>query len=179
METSTNGDLNLSRRNLLVVGAGVAGAVGLGLATAGPAMATEQSDWRWCNRCQCLFYSGNWTTGWCTQGGGHDYEGSGNYTPTYGSGSGQHYWRWCHKCQSMCYGGGNGHGRCPAHGGHDWSGSGDYYIEWGNPQHGEQEGWRYCRKCYCLCYADFNSGHCPSGGSHNWNGSYNYYLAHQ
>jgi hypothetical protein len=179
MDLPTGSGPSLSRRMLMTAGAGVVGAVGLGLAGAVPATAAEQNDWYWCNRCQCLFYGGNYTTGWCTRGGGHNYQGSGNYTPSYGSGSGQHGWRWCNKCQSMWYGGSSGRGSCPSGSGHRGQGSGDYRIEYGNPKHGEQEGWRWCNKCYCLCYSGNGNGYCPKGGKHNYNGSGDYYLAYQ
>ena len=39
-----------------------------------------QSNWRWCYRCQGLYFAGSPTSGWCPAGGGHDYTGSGNYS---------------------------------------------------------------------------------------------------
>jgi hypothetical protein len=179
MDTTPTFDLALSRRALMTAGARVVGAVGLGLSTAAPALAATQSGWRWCNRCQTLFYGENYTTGWCTEGGGHNYRGSGNYTPTYGSGPGQREWRWCSKCQSLWYGGSPKRGRCPAGDGHSSQGSGDYHIQYGDPKHGEQPGWRWCNKCYCLCYSGNGRGPCPGGGRHNFNGSGSYYLAYE
>jgi hypothetical protein len=38
-----------------------------------------QGDWRWCNKCQGLFYAGNATSGFCPEGGGHDYANSQDY----------------------------------------------------------------------------------------------------
>jgi hypothetical protein len=177
MDATSSPDLTLSRRTLMTAGAGAVGAVSLGLATAAPAMAAQQSGWRWCNRCECLFYGNNYTTGWCSEGGGHNYRGSGNYTPHYGSGSGQHYWRWCTKCQSLWYGGSSSRGYCSSGGGHSSDGSGDYRIEYGDPKHGEQPGWRWCNKCYCLCYYG-SKGSCPKGGTHNYSASQKYYLPH-
>jgi len=171
----------LGRRALLTGAAGMAGALGLGFATALPAAAARQTDWRWCNRCQCLFYAGNYTTGWCTQGGGHDYRDSYRYRCNYGSGSqGHSRWRWCNKCQSLFYGGTSSRGRCPAGGGHDWEGSYNYFIEYGNSDDDdEQEGWRWCNKCYCMCFSGNGNGRCPSGGRHNFRGSYHYYFSYQ
>jgi hypothetical protein len=103
---SSVGSRVLSRRGMLTGAAGLASVAALGVTTAAPAFAAQQGDWRWCNRCQCLFYGGNYTTGWCVRGGGHNYEGSGEYLPHYNYQSGQDDWRWCHKCQSMWYGGG-------------------------------------------------------------------------
>jgi len=80
---SSVGSPKLSRRGMLTGAAGVASVAALGLSTAAPAFADQQRGWRWCNRCQCLFYGGNYTTGWCVRGGGHNYEGSGEYLPHY------------------------------------------------------------------------------------------------
>ena len=66
--TSTEAATSLSRRAVLVGGAGMAGALALGVVAAAPATAAQQDGWRWCNRCQCLFYSDNYTSGWCCRG---------------------------------------------------------------------------------------------------------------
>jgi len=46
-------------------------------------MAAQDENWRRCNKCQGLFYTGNPTFGTCPTGGGHDYSGSANYSLTY------------------------------------------------------------------------------------------------
>jgi hypothetical protein len=38
--------------------------------------AAQQGGWRWCNKCEGLFYSGGYTSGNCPAGGGHDSSGS-------------------------------------------------------------------------------------------------------
>ncbi len=38
---------------------------------------TVQNGWRWCNKCQGLFLTGNPNLGWCPAGGGHDYGAAG------------------------------------------------------------------------------------------------------
>lgn len=180
--------LELSRRTWLTAGAATVGALGLGVASAAPASADQQSGWRWCNRCQCLFYGDNYTTGWCTEGGGHNYQGSGNYTPGYGRREpGQPDWCWCNRCQSMWWGGSSSDGACPADGrrgrgrGHSKDGSGNYHIEYGrNPGGRKQQGWRWCRQCYCLCYSGNGSGSCPGGRrGHDFSGSGNYWMPHR
>jgi hypothetical protein len=40
----------------------------------------RQSGWRWCRKCQGLFFFGNQTSGVCAAGGGHDAEGSAEYS---------------------------------------------------------------------------------------------------
>lgn len=42
-----------------------------------------QSEWRFCNRCRCLWWGGNGVIGACTAGGGHSKDGSGNYSLGY------------------------------------------------------------------------------------------------
>lgn len=167
----------LSRRSILAGAAGLAG-VAAGLASATPAAADQQSGWRWCNRCQCLFYGDDYTSGWCTRGGGHNWRGSGNYDPHYDHDDGEHDWYWCYRCESMWHGPDHHHDRaCPSGHGHSREGSGNYSFEYGNDyDHDEQPGWRRCRRCFCLCYSGHGNGYCPRGGSHNFNGSYRYYI---
>jgi hypothetical protein len=168
----------VSRRTVLAGAAGIAGGVALGVVTASPATAAQQYGWRWCNRCQCLFYGDNHTSGWCVVGGGHNWEGSGNYTPHYDYYAGQSKWRWCYRCQSMWYGGdGNNRGHCPASDRHSSDGSGNYSIEYDDHyDNHEQPGWRWCNKCYCLCYSGLGQGYCPSRGRHDFDGSGRYHL---
>ena len=40
--------------------------------------AVFQENWRWCNKCQGLFFAGN-SRGVCPAGGTHNSGGSGNY----------------------------------------------------------------------------------------------------
>jgi hypothetical protein len=93
----------------------------------------QQNNWRWCNKCQGLFYGGpDSSMGVCPAGGNHDLKGSGDYVLAYGitpSSGQQNNWRWCNKCQGLFYGGpGSSMGVCPAGGSHDLKGSGDYVL---------------------------------------------------
>ncbi|MFI7600326.1 hypothetical protein [Actinoplanes sp. NPDC049681] len=142
----------------------------------GPGTDAVQSQWRWCNRCQCLFYGGGTTTAWCILGGGHDYGGSGNYIVTHTSGPGQAGWRWCNRCYCLWYGGSASDGRCHNGGVHNRNTSGDYRVAYGTPPSGEQPGWRWCNKCYCLAYSGNGTGYCPAGAGHDFSGSGAYYL---
>ena len=129
-----------------------------------------QSNWRWCNKCQGLFFAGN-NLGVCSAGGTHNDSGSGNYLLS-GSGSGQSNWQWCNKCQGLFFGG-NNLGACPAGGTHDPSGSGGYAL----PDSGSgQPNWRWCNQCQGLFFAGNNLGVCPAH-SHNDTGSDNYVLS--
>jgi hypothetical protein len=178
VSTITRDDLLLSRRMLFKAGAGTAGALGLAVASAAPARADTQPAWRWCNRCQVMFYQGNHTSGWCCEGGGHDYAGSGNYTPAYGRSDGQPGWCWCHKCQCMWYTGRRSSGYCASGDGHSHDGSGDYRLRYGRPYSDEQDGWRCCNKCYVLCYSGQGYGYCARGGHHDFYRSRNYCMAY-
>jgi hypothetical protein len=122
----------MSRRQVLKYG-GVAAAVPL-LPGMRPARKTipmdVESNWRWCYRCQGMFFGGNATFGACPAPGGgpHSDIASGNYTLTQGSGSGESDWRWCDRCQGLWFAGNGTSGVCPAGGGHSDSGSGNYFL---------------------------------------------------
>ncbi|MBC8116295.1 MAG: hypothetical protein H7062_18050 [Candidatus Saccharimonas sp.] len=88
--------------------------------------APGQSNWRWCSKCQGLWFGGN-PAGKCPAGGNHTKVGSGNYTLAHQSGAGQTNWRWCSKCQGLWFGG-NPAGKCPAGGLHVKTGSGNYHL---------------------------------------------------
>jgi hypothetical protein len=42
----------------------------------------QQSGWRWCGKCQSLFYGPNIKSSACVRGGAHEDNGSGDYTLT-------------------------------------------------------------------------------------------------
>jgi len=91
-----------------------------------------QNDWRWCHKCEGLFYArGRAFTGRCAAGGAHENVNSGDYSLFYdvpGLG-GQNEWRWCQKCEALFYSRGAGStGVCPAGGAHEGQNSGDYTL---------------------------------------------------
>lgn len=88
-----------------------------------------QPSWKWCNKCQCMFYAGGAKMGLCQAGGAHDPTGSNDYTLVYDASytSGQDNWRWCSKCQELAYAG-ISNGKCPAGGTHDFGSSYDYKV---------------------------------------------------
>jgi hypothetical protein len=88
-----------------------------------------QPSWQWCNKCQCMFYTGGSSKGVCQAGGAHDPTGSNNYTLVYDSSytTGQDNWRWCSKCQELAYAGISS-GSCPAGGSHSLGSSEDYHL---------------------------------------------------
>jgi hypothetical protein len=101
--------------------------------------AGSQGNWRWCRKCEGLFFHGMATDGFCPAGGAHDASSSGEYhvrmlggiapkTKVVGP-STWIQWRWCSKCYALFwYPGGNQKGICPKGGGHDSNGSGYYAV---------------------------------------------------
>jgi hypothetical protein len=139
----------------------------------------HQSNWRWCHKCQGLFFSEN-ANPRCPAGGAHENQGSGLYVlahelpPTQ---DWQNDWRWCHKCQSLFFGGNPGP-RCPAGGPHENQGSGNYSLlhQVGDAP-GQQADWRWCNKCQSLFFGgNITRSVCPTGGNHSRTGSGNYSL---
>jgi hypothetical protein len=130
-----------------------------------------QDNWRWCHKCQGLFFGGN-PGSHCPAGGAHDSAGSGDYFLVLNTDGafGQANWRWCHKCQGMFFGGNPG-SHCPAGGAHDSAGSGNYTLLIGPVAPPRQEGWRWCHKCQGFFFAPNPGSHCPAGGAHDAAGS--------
>jgi hypothetical protein len=119
--------------------AGVAAATitsGLVLATAEPALALGwQRGWRYCGKCNGLFYGGFGTFGLCAAGGQHtgspDNGTSLDYMMIYGFPAGtnrQTGWSFCIKCRNIAYSNG-GPGICAHSGRHDHSSTLAYGIE--------------------------------------------------
>ncbi len=141
-----------------------------------PNPAVTQANWRWCQKCQGLYFAGN-PGSICPAGGSHDQTGSGNYFLVQGAASypGQANWRWCHKCQGLYFAGNPG-SICPAGGSHDKAGSGNYSLIQQSPFGPGQHGWRWCHKCQGLFFGDNPGSHCPAGGAHDAAGSGDYSL---
>ena len=114
------------------------------------AAAAGQSDWKWCKRCQGLFYAGNgldetlcpaWHPNKAGSSRFHDPKGSGDYTLNFRRGSGanraagQTGWRWCKQCQGLFFADG-GPGVCPTdpRGPHAYDPQlANYAVRWANP----------------------------------------------
>ena len=141
-----------------------------------PAPSVTQDNWRWCHKCQGLYFAGN-PGSHCPAGGTHDQTGSGNYHLVQNAAlyPGQLNWRWCHNCQGLYFAGNPG-SHCPAGGAHDQTGSGNYALINQNPLAPGQHGWRWCHKCQGLYFAGNPGSHCPAGGAHDQTGSGDYAL---
>jgi hypothetical protein len=151
------------------------------LVTMGPG--EPQADWRWCHKCQGLFFAGN-PGSKCPVGVGeaHDGTGSSNYVLVYDytppNAPGQADWRWCHKCQGLFFAGNPG-SRCPAGEAHDKTGSGNITLVMNLPNAPGQADWRLCHKCQGLFLAGNPGSKCPAGGAHDKTNSANYTLPEQ
>lgn len=136
-----------------------------------------QRNWRWCNKCQGLWFAGNPTSGACPAGGAHVKTGSGNYSLVHQAtiAPGQSNWRWCSKCQGLWFAGNATSGACPAGGAHVQTGSGNYTLA--HQSGAGQADWRWCSKCQGLWFAgNPTTGPCPAGGAHTKVGSGDYRL---
>jgi hypothetical protein len=102
---------------------------------------SAEANWKWCRRCQGLFYADDLDKTHCPAGKQHDPKGSGDYTlgykPKRGAvrAAGQSGWRRCTQCQGLFFATG-GAGVCPAaHSGPHVFDSKDsnYFVKRANP----------------------------------------------
>jgi len=137
-----------------------------------------QGDWRHCNKCDEIVFSGNSTAGPCSAGGQHDVTNSTNYRLSIDNSLfvGQDGWKWCNKCQALCFANSGPH-PCAGGGNHDHTGSGSYRVGTSDLGYPGQDQWKSCQKCQCLSYsADGSPGPCAAGGVHDYTSSFNYKL---
>jgi hypothetical protein len=126
-----------------------------------------QADWRWCKKCEGLFFAYSSRRGVCPSGDTHEI-GGGQYflaleEPTF---RGQSNWRWCSKCEGLFFAENGRLGKCPAGGTHT-IGGGNYSLTLDDPGFLGQRSWRWCEVCEGLYFADGERrGKCPSGKSH-------------
>jgi hypothetical protein len=148
----------------------------------------DQPGWRWCHKCQGMFFNDNPTKGVCpADGKAHDASQSGKYVMsfgeteaaepsspgTFGNVGQQGDWRWCSKCQGLFFAGHATHGVCPADNNqHTTAGSGHYAMR----NSGKQNSWRWCQKCEGMFFAgNASKGVCPADHkSHDASKSGNY-----
>jgi hypothetical protein len=142
-----------------------------------------QNNWRWCSKCQGLWYNGFPDNGHCPADGlQHISAGSGNYTLTIDApiAGQQDNWRWCSKCYGLFYNGSPTNGTCPTDGkSHKNIGSGNYSLNSGAILAGQQDNWRWCSKCEGLHFNGNNPpnpGRCPAGGGQHLAESFDYKL---
>lgn len=138
-----------------------------------------EGNWRWCNQCMGLFWSGDVTNGSCPATRGQHLAGGVKvYKLSRDYGSGERQWKWCKRCEGLFWGG-EGAGQCPATGGgHDTTNPHDYALLRGAGLKNHENGWRYCESCRILFWGgDGRRGACPAGTSgHDTSDSSNYFL---
>jgi len=177
-----DGDVYRSRRRFLATLAnlGVTGTVALGggLIPASTVWAASQRSWRFCRKCNVMFFDGYPNKGVCSAGGGHVAQGY-NFDLTYDvpeSPTAQGAWRYCHRCHVMFFDGYADKGACAAGGGHVAAGY-VFVLRHDVPPSGlMQPAWRFCNKCHVMFFDGYPSkGRCPRGGGHVAQG-YNFAL---
>jgi len=142
----------------------------------------NQTDWRWCKKCDSLFFGGSIGVAKCSSGGNHTAESSGNYVLGTKQGAAwtvpkpvevpkpgiEENFRWCYVCACMirCN---SGNGVCVNGAQHDISKSGNYCIHHtGAPNtHQTQGSFGQCTKCNVLTYKNY-AGSCWAGGQHTF-----------
>jgi hypothetical protein len=136
-----------------------------------------QDNWRWCHKCQGLFFAG-FPGSHCPAGGAHDSSPSSNYLLPFNNAKypGQQDWRYCHKCQGLFFNGRATKGKCPAGGAHDGAGSFDYSLLQDKPMGPGQHGWHWCQKCEGLYFSGNPGSACSAGGAHDGSSSGDYAL---
>ena len=157
---------------------GIGALTGIGLSAPAQAEAT-QPGWRWCSKCQGMFYAmatGNHMGVCPADHQQHTDGGSGKYLEIYDAPESrkvQTGWSWCGKCMGFFYShaslGAGGMGHCPAGGAHIKDGSGAYAAVIGEDGPRQQGGWRWCHKCMGMFYARASAGKgvCPADNAHH------------
>lgn len=141
--------------------------------------ALEQSNWRWCSKCQAIFYAG--TNSACPTGGQHTGTSSGNYLMFYmapgETGLYQDGWGWCNKCSGLVYTKLPA-GPCPSGGSHTPGGTNYVAVPGKDGLPNRQSGWRWCSKCQAMWFSQAGTSVCPAGGAHSQIGSGAYSIKH-
>ncbi len=139
-----------------------------------------QSEWRFCHKCNVMFFNGFPNKGNCPSGGEHEAAGFTFVLSYDGSetSNDQINWRFCHKCTTMFFDGFSEKGRCPSGGGHEAAGF-NFILPHDKQETPTAQGnWRFCHKCNSMFFDGFpNKGNCPTGSGHEAAG-FNFDLPH-
>jgi hypothetical protein len=108
----------------------------LQLTKAAPKTQNSQDKWRWCHKCEGLFFHGNKSDGRCPAGGLHSGSFSEDYQIQFAAtaskkvvvGGSLAEILWCFKCEGMYVNFGANFGSCPGVGEHTRFSSGSYFI---------------------------------------------------
>ena len=148
------------------------------------ANAPGQHHWRWCHKCQGLWFEDGQISVCPSDKGAHSLAESGDYAVEVNPQDIQKNWQKCARCQTL-YLASNGIGVCKAGpGGHNAGGTSSYLLvddvspvnSNGPKQAGWEGGWRYCKKCGALWMGQSTGSYCPTGGGHSLIGSGEYWL---
>jgi hypothetical protein len=125
-----------------------------------------QANWRFCHKCNMMFFDGFPQKGVCPAGGGHEAAGFNFVLPHDTPESGQKDWRFCHRCEAMFFDGSPQKGFCSAGGGHEAAGFNFVLPHDNMPETPTaQAAWRFCEKCHAMFFDGFpDKGRCPVGG---------------
>jgi hypothetical protein len=134
-----------------------------------------QANWRYCRKCQAMFYDGYPTKGLSPKSGVHAAAGWNFVLQHDIPAPGQNNWRYCVKCQTLYFDGYPHSGRCVGQG-HVADGY-NYVIPHDVAGPG-QSSWRYCTNCQLMFFDGYpQKGVCPQGGPHTPAG-YDFNLPH-
>jgi len=133
-----------------------------------------QANWRFCRKCQSMFFDGYPSKGNCVAGGTHAAAGF-NFVLQHDVPGDQGDWHYCRKCEALFFDGYPNTGRCAINGHvaqgynfhlpHDIDGPG-------------QPNWRFCSKCQSIFFDGYpTKGVCSAGGPHVSAG-FNFVLPH-
>jgi hypothetical protein len=141
-----------------------------------PGALQSQQSWRFCHKCEAIFFDGLPTKGACAAGGAHESEGfnfvlphdvPGDPTAPRETLTAQQSWRFCRKCEAMFFDGFQDKGVCAAGGAHEAAGFNFVLPHGGSDTPTVQQDWRFCRKCQALVFDELpEKGVCAAGGSH-------------
>ena len=175
-----------NRRKFLISSAPVLAApLLLPMLTGDVSAADIQAGWRFCSKCNGLFWGGGGSDkAPCSAGGVRNRMGYIFHLPhsVPGTPTAQSNWRFCDKCFGLFWNGYPDKGRCAAGVAHRVFGF-DYVIPHSiAPNATHQDSWRYCGKCKAMFYFDYKPyaikfGICSAGGGHEAAG-YKFVLAH-
>jgi hypothetical protein len=140
----------------------------------------QQGHWRFCHKCNAMFFNGFPAKGLCAAGGGHEAQGFNFLLPhdVPENPKAQAHWRFCHKCSDMFFDGLPNKGKCKAGGGHAAQGF-NFVLPHDVPATvTAQHSWRFCHKCNAMFFNGLPSkGSCPAGGPHDAQG-FDFVLPH-
>jgi len=141
----------------------------------------NQNDWRFCHKCNCLFFNGFADKGVCDAGGAHEPAGF-NFDLPHDEPENEHAqaaWRFCGKCKCMFFDGFPAKGSCAATGPHEAQGF-VFVLPHDIPASEVAQGdWRFCGKCMAMFFDGFpGKGACPADGGPHAAQGFNFVLPH-